>query len=76
MRVVTDHGRFNLKQAVKDANDVALVHYVEYDHGNQMDAKKFLLASLEDDLRKQLFETGYLFREHVDPASILHIFLL
>ena len=32
--VVTDHGRFNLKQAVKDANYVALVHYDDYDHGN------------------------------------------
>ena len=57
--VVTDHGRFNLKQAVKDANDVALIHYDEYDHGNQMNAKKFLLASLEDDLWKQLLETVY-----------------
>ena len=55
--VITDHGRFNLKQAVEDTDNILLVHYDKYDHGNQMNVKKFVLTSLEDDLRKQLLET-------------------
>ena len=55
--VITNHGGFNLKQAVKDTYDVALIYYDEYNHENQMNTKKFLLASLEDDPHKQLLKT-------------------
>ena len=57
--VVSNHGRFNHSKACKEANDVALIHFDEYDQANQKDAIKFLLNSLDTDLRKQLLESVY-----------------
>ena len=57
--VIDEHGKLNHKKACKDANDLALLFFDEYDHVNQKDAKRFLLNSLSDDLKKQLNQTVY-----------------
>ena len=55
--VVTDHGRFNTKKAVQQANALCEKEFDSYDHNNQLDAQKFLYNSLSVDLKKQLMET-------------------
>ena len=53
--VVSEHARFNLKEArVKEK--IPLAAFDDYDHSNVRDAKKFLLASLDEDLESQMYE--------------------
>ena len=57
--VITDHARFNWKTAIKDVNDVAMLHYDSCDKSNQKDAVKLLMNSISDDLKKQLYDMRY-----------------
>ena len=56
IKVVSEHGWYNLKDGVKAANDVSKKYYDEYDKANQKDAIKLLLNSLDSELRKSMYE--------------------
>ena len=55
--IMSDHGKFNLKEGVEAANDVAKKHFDAYDQANQKDARKVLLNSCEPELEKELRES-------------------
>ena len=53
--VVSEHARFNLKEA-RVEEKIPLAAFDNYNHSNVRDAKKFLLASLDEDLESQMYE--------------------
>ena len=54
--VLTDHGQYDLKQGVTDANTFKKDKYDDYDKRNDKDATSFLLASCDTEMEKQLYE--------------------
>ena len=55
--VITDHARFNCVDGVKAAKEHMEKYYVDsYCHGNDSDAKRFLLNSIDEYLENQLYE--------------------
>jgi len=65
--VVTDHGWFNVKEGVKTAEEIAAKNFDGYNINNSKDATKLLIASLDDDTARSLYEncdTLYTFASH------------
>ena len=54
--VIEHHALFDLKDGETLANETAKNHFDLYDHGNSDDAKKFLLRSISEELKNQLYE--------------------
>ena len=56
LSVVTDHGWFILKGGVQSAEEVAKKYFNSYDIGNNKDATKFFIDSLDEDTARHLYE--------------------
>ena len=54
--VVSDHGRFNHDEDGVKANDRAKKYFDKYDWENDGDAKKYLMACMDEDMEQQLYE--------------------
>ena len=53
--VVQDYGRYDLEEAIKLANKTRTNHFDKYDDANQVDARKYLMNSLDDELETELY---------------------
>ena len=54
--VITDHARFTLSEGVEAGNEFVKKNYDVYDMENIRDARKFLLNSVDDHLKTQLYQ--------------------
>lgn len=54
--VLTEHARFTLKEGCEAGNDYNKMQYDEYDLENIRDARKFLLNSVDEHLKTQLYQ--------------------
>ena len=54
--VVSDHGRFNHDEDGIKANDRAKKYFDKYNWENDGDAKKYLMACMDEDMEQQLYE--------------------
>ena len=54
--VINEHGKFDLRQATKEAKELFNNTYDDYDRSNSKDATKFLLNSVDKDLKTQLYQ--------------------
>ena len=55
--VLEEHGKFEVKSGTKLGNDLMKNVYDQYDIQNSKDARKFLFNSVDEELKKQLYES-------------------